>query len=151
MVLFLSACSRDSLLTLLETAQQNLPLTTDRPLRERILEKLRQTGHLSYLSRDGLDHLTGKLVKYLDYAVNLRPGSEIIYFNDKGHVQGDALEKVLQKPEKFAKVARPVYLAIEVDEHSVLFDTHDVSPSNIWRLQKKARQIVAQHTAGASR
>ncbi len=144
LVLFLPSCDRESTLRILEAAENMFQLTTDRPLRERILEKLEQDGHLSYLSQDGLKHLTAKLVKYLDYAVNVRPGSEIIYFSERGFVNGDALEKVAQNPAKFANLQKPVYLAIEVAEQSVLFDTREVSPANIWHLMKKARQIVEQ-------
>lgn len=149
LVLYLPRCDKESTLRLLEAANNSFSLTTDRPLRERILEKLEQDGHLSYLSQDGLKHLTAKLVKYLDYAVNVRPGSEIIYFSERGFVNGDALEKVAQNPAKFAHLAQPVYLAIEVDDQSVIFDTREVSPTNIWYLMKKARQIVLQRQSEA--
>jgi len=147
LVLYMPHCDRESTLRTLEAAENMYSLTTDRPLRERILAKLETDGHLSYLSQDGLKNLNAKLVKYLDYAVNVRPGSEIIYFSPRGFVNGDALEKVSQNPAKFDDVPKPVYLAIEVAEQSVIFDTHDVTPANIWHLMKKARQIVHQRQA----
>lgn len=143
-ILYVCPSEREQMLQTLEAAKKMFPLTTDRPLRERILDKLQEDGHLSYLSREGLNKLNGKLIKYLEYAVNVRPGSEIIYFAENGHVYGDALDKVLKKPEKFANVTRPVYLAIEVDQKSVIFDTHDTTPANVWHLMKKARQIAAK-------
>lgn len=141
-VLYVEPCTREEVLRRLEAAQQEIPLNTDRTLRERILENLRMAGHLSCLSAEGLAALDVRMVKYLDYAVNVRPGSELIYFLPDGEVRADALELALQHPETFADVARPVFLAIEIDDQSVLFDTHDLSPTNLWRLQKKARQVV---------
>ncbi len=145
-VFYLPHCAREQVLEKLEWASQKFPLTTDRPLRERILDKLQSQGHLSYLSKKGLENLDSKLVKYLDYAANTRPGSEIIYRSENGYVNGDDIEKVMKRPEKFADVPMPVYLAIEVDEQSVIFDTSEVTASNIWHLMKKARQVVKQHT-----
>lgn len=142
--LYVHPCTREEVLRLLEQAQQDLPLSTDRPLRERIMENLRQSGHLSCLSADGLNHLDARMVKYLDYAVNVRPGSELIYALADGEVTAEPLEKVLQNPEKYADIQRPVYVAIDIDDQSVLFDTHDISPANLWRLQKKARQMLEQ-------
>lgn len=142
-VLFTQSGEREQVLAQLEAAQQALPLTTDRPLRERIQEKLRQDGHLSCLSAEGLGLLDAKLIKYLDYAVNVRPGSEMIYVLDSGEVKTEPLENVMRQPDAFAEIPRPVFLAIDIDEQSVLFDTHDLSPANLWRMQKKARQVVA--------
>lgn len=141
-VAYLPDCGRAALLARIESIDQQTPLSTTRPLRERILDKLHQQGHLSYLSKQGLENLDSKLIKYLDYAANVRPGSEIIYRSDTGYVNGDDIEKVIRRPEKFAHLPRPVYLAIEVEDQSVIFDTHEVTPSNIWHLMKKARQVV---------
>lgn len=142
LVTYLPNCERQRVLEELERIDQQTPLSTTRPLRERILDKLRSQGHLSYLSKQGLENLDSKLIKYLDYAANVRPGSEIIYRSDTGYVNGDDIEKVIRRPEKFAELPRPVYLAIEVDDQSVIFDTHEVTPTNIWYLMKKARQVV---------
>lgn len=141
-VLYVQSGERDVVLAQLEAAQQALPLTTDQPLRVRIQEKLRLDGHLSCLSAEGLGLLNAKLVKYLDYAVNVRPGSEVIYVLPTGEVQTEALELVMRQPEAFADMPKPAFLAIDIDEQSVLFDTHDLSPANLWRLQKKARQVI---------
>jgi hypothetical protein len=141
-VTYLLNCERKGVLDELERIDKEMPLSTTRPLRERILDKLRDQGHLSYLSKQGLENLDSKLIKYLDYAANVRPGSEIIYRSDTGYVNGDDIEKVIRRPEKFAELPRPVYLAIEVDDQSVIFDTNEVTPTNIWRLMKKARQVV---------
>ena len=141
-IVYVHNCARQSVLEALENTHKETPLTTTRPLRERSLDKLQEQGHLSYLSKQGLNNLDSKLIKYLDYAANVRPGSEIIYRSDTGYVNGDDIEKVIQRPEKFADLPRPVYLAIEVEDQSVIFDTHEVTPSNIWHLMKKARQVV---------
>lgn len=141
-IAFLPDCDRAAVLAEIERIDRQTPLSTTRPLRERILDKLHQQGHLSYLSKQGLENLDSKLIKYLDYAANVRPGSEIIYRSDTGYVNGDDIEKVIRRPEKFADLPRPVYLAIEVEDQSVIFDTHEVTPSNIWHLMKKARQVV---------
>lgn len=145
-VTYLPNCERKAVLDELERIDKQTPLSTTRPLRERILDKLRAQGHLSYLSKQGLENLDSKLIKYLDYAANIRPGSEIIYRSDTGYVNGDDIEKVIRRPEKFADLPRPVYLAIEVDDQSVIFDTHEVTPTNIWHLMKKARQVVKSKT-----
>lgn len=142
-VTYLVNGKREEVLEALERIHQATPLSSAHPLRERILDKLRTQGHLSYLSQQGLENLDSKLIKYLDYAANVRPGSEIIYRSDTGYVNGDDIQKVIRRPEKFAEVPRPVYLAIEVDEHSVIFDTCEVTPTNIWHLMKKARQVVS--------
>ena len=139
---YLPQCDREGVLEALERIDQETPLSTTRTLRERILDKLRTQGHLSYLSQQGLENLDSKLIKYLDYSANVRPGSEIIYRSDTGYVNGDDIEKVIRRPEKFVDLPRPVYLAIEVDEHSVIFDTCEVTPTNIWHLMKKARQVI---------
>lgn len=146
-VLYVSPCTRAALLGLLERAQQALPLSTDLPLRERIQEKLRAAGHLSCLSAEGLGLLDAHLVKYLDYAVNVNPGSELIYERSDGEVVAEALELALREPERFRDVPRPVFLAIEISGQSVVFDTQDISPANLWRLQKKARQVVEARKA----
>lgn len=143
-VLYLQNCSKEEVLNTLESARQNLPLTQLRPLNERLLEKLQQQGHLSYLSREGRQHLNPKLMKYLDYAVNVRPGSELIYQSDNGFVNGEALEEVIQEPEKYAHLQGPFYLTLEVGTRSVIFDTLDLSRSNLWHLKKKADQIAQQ-------
>ena len=140
--LHLEKVSRESVLKMLEVAKQNLPLTTDRPIRERILDKLNAEGHASYLSRGGLEQLSTKLLKYLDYAVNSSPGSEMIVTGDDGSVEVFPIEAVIQEPERFQGVDLPVYLTIEVDKQSVIMDTREVTPANIWHLQKKARQIA---------
>lgn len=145
-ITYLENCERQGILNELERIDKQTPLSTTRPLRERILDKLRAQGHLSYLSKQGLESLDSKLIKYLDYAANVRPGSEIIYRSDTGYVNGDDIEKVIRRPEKFADLPRPVYLAIEVDDQSVIFDTHEVTPTNIWHLMKKARQVVQSRT-----
>ncbi|HEY9842695.1 MAG TPA: hypothetical protein V6D23_19680, partial [Candidatus Obscuribacterales bacterium] len=49
-ILYVEPCTREEVLRLLEQAQHELPLITSQPLRERILEKLSQEGHLSCLS-----------------------------------------------------------------------------------------------------
>lgn len=141
-VLYLAVCSSTNLVEALEQTDQQLPLTTALPLRERIESKLRTEGHLNCLSAEGLKLLSTKLIKYLDYAVNVRPGSEIIYVLDSGEVCSDPLEEALKKPDKYLTIRRPAFLAIEIHDASVLFDTHDISPANLWRLQKKARQVV---------
>jgi len=143
-VLYLENTARERVLEMLEAAQRTLPFHASRPLREQILDKLQAHGHLSYLSKEGLDRLQPKLLKYLDYAVNTRAGSEIIYFTSEGAIKSEGLEEVFKRPEAFAEVLRPVYLAIEVGTRSVVFDTQDLSPANLWRLKKKAEKIVAQ-------
>lgn len=148
-VLYVASCTREKVLSVLEQAQQSLALSSDRPLRERILDNLREAGHLSCLSADGLAHLDARLVKYLDYAVNVRPGSELIYTQADGEIKAEALELAFQQPDSFAAVPLPVFLAIEIDGQSVLFDTQDISPANLWRLQKKARQVVESREAKA--
>lgn len=148
-VLHVPVCSREAVLAALESARQQTGLSSDRPLRERILDQLTEAGHLSCLSAEGLARLDANLVKYLDYAVNVRPGSELIYSLPDGEIRADALEIALKQPEAFSQVERPAFLAIEVDDQSVLFDTHDLSPANLWRLQKKARQVIASRQAKA--
>lgn len=140
--IYLEKVSREAILEVLEVAKQHLALTTDRPIRERILDKLNAEGHASYLSRGGLEQLSTKLLKYLDYAVNSSPGSEMIVSEDDGSVEVFPIEAVIQNPERFENVDLPVYLTIEVDRQSVILDTREVTPANIWHLQKKARQIA---------
>lgn len=142
-ILYLETLVREQVLERLDIARRNLNLITQRPLQERILDKLKAKGHLSYLSREGLQALTPRLIKYLDYAVNLRPGSELIYLDAAGHVHGKGLESVFQQPEALKELPGPFYLAIEVGDCSVVFDTQDLSPTHIWRLKKRAEQLVA--------
>ena len=142
--LFVHECNKEIIDKLLEGLQKNLPLSTSRPMQERILETLTRQGHLSYLSREGLQHLNTKLMKYLDYAVNVRPGSEVIYQGESGHVNGDALEDVMRYPEKYTHLTGPFYLTLEVGDRSIIFDTQDLSQRNIWHLKKKADSI-AEH------
>lgn len=142
-ILFLETLDREQVLERLELARRNLNLSVQRPLQERILDKLKARGHLSYLSREGLQALTPRLLKYLDYAVNLRPGSELIYLDAEGHVHGKGLESVFQQPERMKALTGPFYLAIEVGSCSVVFDTQDLSPANVWRLRKRAEQLAA--------
>lgn len=142
-VLFISKPSHEAILQSLEHAQHDVPLSSDRPLQERIESKLRSEGHLSCLSAEGLAALNHKLIKHLDYAMNVREGSEIIYVSSSGDIIADPLENVMQSPQDYLDIPRPVFLAIEASNASVLFDTHDVSPTNLWRLKKKAAQVIA--------
>ncbi|PIQ24653.1 hypothetical protein COW36_10960 [bacterium (Candidatus Blackallbacteria) CG17_big_fil_post_rev_8_21_14_2_50_48_46] len=142
LILYLNQCTRENLNLQIEAARQSIPLTTERPLQERILEKMKQDGHLGFLSKEGMKHLSLKLLKYLDYAVNIRPGSEVIYRSANGFVHGDALEKLLERPELFEEVPKPLYLAIEVGEISVIFDTQDPQPGTIHQLIAKAQDLA---------
>lgn len=141
-ILFIADANNETILQSLEAAQQDAPLSTDRPLQERIESKLRNEGHLSCLSADGLSTLTHKLIKHLDYAMNVRSGSEIIYVSANGEIVAEALEKVMQNPQDYVDIPKPVFLAIEAGSGSVLFDTHDLTPTNLWRLRKKAAQVI---------
>ena len=108
---------------------------------------MRQDGHLGYLSKEGMQHLSLKLLKYLDYAVSIRPGSEVIYRATNGFIHGDTLDKLLERPELFADVPKPLYLAIETGAFSVVFDSPDHQPETIHRLIQKAQAMSAQVSA----
>lgn len=101
-------------------------------------------GHLAFLSREGIKHLSLKLLKYLDYAVNIRSGSEVIYHTNHGFIHGDSLEKLLRYPDRFEGVLKPLYLTIETGEMSVIFDTQDHRPAAIYKLMAKAEQLARQ-------
>lgn len=140
-ILYLETLVRETVIERLEAACRSLNVQVTRPLQELILDKLKAKGHLSYLSREGLQQLTPKLLKYLDYAVNIRPGSELIYLDAYGHVHGKGLEVVFQEPNRLKNLVGPFYLAIEVGPFSVVFDTQDISPTHVWRLKKRAEQL----------
>ena len=142
-VLWLAPCTRADIARSVETVRQTLPPASERPLQERMLEKMRQDGHLGFLSKEGMQHLSLKLLKYLDYAVSIRPGSEVIYRTTNGFIHGDTLDKLLARPELFAEVPKPLYLTIETGAISVIFDTADHQPETIHRLIRKAEQMAA--------
>lgn len=142
LVLHLYPFHRENLNRQIEAARQSLPIANERPLQERMLEKMRQDGHLDFLSKEGMKHLSLKLLKYLDYAVSIRPGSEVIYHSSNGFIHGDTLDKLLERPELFAEVPKPLYLTIEVGDISVIFDTQDHQPATIHKLMAKAQQLA---------
>lgn len=142
LVIYLQNCTRENLNDQIAAAKQNVPVTTERPLQDRILEKLKEDGHLGFMSKEGIRQLSIKLLKYLDYAVNIRPGSEVIYRSANGLVHGDTLEKLLERPELFEDVPKPLYLALEVGDFSVIFDTHDPQPATVHALMEKAQKLA---------
>jgi hypothetical protein len=112
------------------------------PLHEILLDKLVGDGHLQHLSATGRAGLNLKLLKYLDYAVNIRPGSEAVYIHSDGGVRGLGLEELLAQPEKLAQVIAPLYLAIEVGQRSVLIDTQNCTPTAIAKCVQQAQALA---------
>jgi hypothetical protein len=147
LVIYIQNCTRENLSQQIEAAKQSVSVTTKRPLQERMLEKLKEDGHLGFMSKEGISQLSVKLLKYIDYAVNIRPGSEVIYRAANGMVHGDTLEKLLERPELFEDIPKPVYLAIEVGDISVIFDTHDPQPATIHALMEKAQRMAENKRA----
>jgi hypothetical protein len=135
-----STCERSAVLQQFQQIRQLHPLASDRPLYEILLDKLVGDGHLQYLSLAGRENLTLKLLKYLDYAVNIRPGSEAVYLHHDGGIRGLGLEELLAQPEKLQQVVAPLYLAIEVGTRSVLIDTQDCSLQAINACVHQAQQ-----------
>lgn len=115
-------------------------------LEGKILKKLEDSGHLNHLTPMGQDKLNSKLLKYLDYAVNIRPGSEIIYMDDLGSVRGDSLERALALPHEYEDIQTPVFLAIDIEEFSVVMDLDEVTPEGIIDCLQQAYEIAAENT-----
>jgi hypothetical protein len=137
-----AACERSAVLQQFNEVRQFHPLASDRPLHEILLDKLVGDGHLQYLSATGRAGLNLKLLKYLDYAVNIRPGSEAVYIHSDGGVRGLGLEELLAQPEKLAQVIAPLYLAIEVGQRSVLIDTQNCTPTAIANCVQQAQALA---------